>query len=120
MLSSFGLFYYYWFSFVSQNSILIPLFLFVTMLFFVHYRELCIFCSFLLIILLSYLKIIIIITKGFGASSLSLSLPFFFFIIVDGCCLWVLLKVSEKLEVLPCQTSFKFYNKPTYLLKHPI
>ena len=81
---------------------------------------LCIFCSFLLIILLSYLSkiIIIIITIGFDGSFLSL--PSFFSITVDRCGLWVLLKVFEKLRVLPCQTSFKFYNKPTYLLKHPI
>ena len=54
-------------------------------------------------------------------TSLSLSLPSFWSVIVDWYGLWVLLKVSEKLKVLPCQTSFKIYKKPTpYLLKHPI
>ena len=51
----------------------------------------------------------------------SLSLPSFWSVTVDWYGLWVLLKVSEKLKVLPCQTSFKIYKKPTpYLLKHPI
>ena len=50
-----------------------------------------------------------------------LALSSFWFVTVDGYGLWVLHKVSEKLKVLPRQTSFKIYNKPTpYLLKHPI
>ena len=57
----------------------------------------------------------------FLSLSLSLSLPSFSSVTVDWYGLWVLLKVSEKLKVLPRQTSFKIYKKPTpYLLKHPI
>ena len=54
-----------------------------------------------------------------GSSHLSLFLSSFCSVTVNGYGLWVFLKVSKKLKVLPCQTSFKIYNKTPYLFEAP-